>query len=188
MPPPFDNRYKKSHVKTDKDCWTCRKTTKTCLLTDNYASGGDFLYTCDRHLQDRNFATPLQTDTDAAAPPTSPSATTLSQSDIDAAVKEYEERKKAKSASSPSGDKEKDTKKAEQSKPPETKDRPKASQPSSPPPPPPEPTHYQLHKSFFDMRLRLQQQKQHHKEAQTRRSQLAFPSAPSARPGEKPAS
>ena len=31
MPPPFPNKYKKSQVKTEKDCWTCRKTTFTCL-------------------------------------------------------------------------------------------------------------------------------------------------------------
>lgn len=181
MPAPFQNRYKKTYVKTDKDCWTCRKTTTTCLLTDNYASGGDFLYTCEAHLKDRNFATPIETEVSSKK-----ASTSVSQSEIDSAIKEYEQRKKAKSDKEGTAE-EADTKDSDD-KMTESKEGPKAKTAKPPPPAPviltePEPTHYQLHKSFFEMRLRLHQQRSHLKEAQSRRSQLVFPSAPSDKPG-----
>ena len=115
------------------------------------------------------------------------STPSVSQNEIDAAIKEYEERKKAKSGNT---DDEKDTAKESgkeaSPKPINAKKQPQTiPKPSSPVPPEtaPEPTHFQLHKSFFDMRLRLHQQKSHLKDAQTRRTQLVLPSAPSDRPG-----
>lgn len=180
MPPPFPNKYKKSQVKTEKDCWTCRKTTFTCLLTDNYASGGDFLYTCDAHLKDRNFASPI---IEAAPPIAGPAESGPSQAEIDQAVKEYNERKKAKE------EKGKDAEKADSKYERPAKDsavkaksagEAKADLPA--PVPPPEPTHFQLHKHFYDMRLRMRVQQQQHRDAQARKSQLDLPSAPTSRP------
>lgn len=113
-------------------------------------------------------------------------STGVSQSEIDAAVKEYQERKKAKADKEGAVDEKEasgnDTKIAvSEKKDLDKKSKPSSSQPTSPAPP--EPTHYQLHKSFFDMRVRLHQQKTHLKDAQSRRSQLVFPAAPSAQPG-----
>ena len=137
-------------------------------VTDNYASSGDFLYTCENHLQDRNFASAIVDDTIAVLP--SKERTTPAQKDIDAAVKEYEARKKEKGKSVNSdavdSDKPKDLDKA----------------PEAEPVTPPIPTRYALHKQFYDMRLRIHQQKQQLKEAQARRSKLEFPTAPGNRP------
>ena len=115
------------------------------------------------------------------------STPSVSQNEIDAAIKEYEERKKAKSGNT---DDEKDTaKESGKEASPKPINAKKESQstpkPSSPVPPmtAPEPTYYQLHKSFFDMRLRLHQQKSQLKDAHARRSQLVLPSAPSDKPG-----
>lgn len=137
-------------------------------MTDNYATGGDFLYTCEGHLQDRNFASPIQT---LSAEKTEPEPAKPAQADIDAAVKEYNDRKKDKGEVS-----DKDSKAADKIRSPPvlpTKE-----------PDPPAPTRFALHKQFYDMRLRMYHQKQQQKEAQLRRSKLEFPSAPGSRPGQ----
>ena len=136
-------------------------------VTDNYASGGDFLYTCEGHLQDYNFARAI-TASEAPPEPSSPEPAKPSQKDIDAAVKEYEDRKKEKGKDSKATgeDKAKSTEKTPEPRPVE----------------PPVPTRFALHKHFYDMRLRIHQQKQQQKEAQARRSKLEFPTAPASRP------
>ena len=153
--------------------------TRRFAVTDNYASGGDFLYTCDAHLKDRNFASPIV----EAAPPVAPPAESgPSQAEIDQAVKEYNERKKAKEEKGKDAEKAdtKDEKSVKASAKAKSAGEAKADPPASVPPP--EPTHFQLHKHFYDMRLRMRVQQQQHKDAQARRSQLDLPSAPTSRP------
>lgn len=56
--PPFPNSYatKKVADSDAKPCTICYKPATTVLLNDNKM---DFFYTCDLHLQDEHFATPL---------------------------------------------------------------------------------------------------------------------------------
>ena len=149
-------------------------------VTDNYASGGDFLYTCDAHLKDRNFASPI---VDAAPPIGPPAESGPSQAEIDQAVKEYNERKKAKEEKGKDAEKA-DGKEEKSAKEPAVKAKLAGEAKVDPPAaiPPPEPTHFQLHKHFYEMRLRMRVVQQQHKDAQARRSQLDLPSAPTSRP------
>lgn len=97
-------------------------------------------------------------------------------------MKEYRERQKAKEDKK-AGEKDKDSNGEKETLKKEGKStgNSKVASPGGEAPPPPA-TQFQLHKSFFEMRLRQAQQKQHARDAQARGSQLAFPSAPNSRP------
>lgn len=141
-------------------------------MTDDYASGGDFFYTCDNHLKDRNFASALHDP--AASPQKADPDSSVSQEEIDAIIAEYKAKKEKK-------DKSTDSKPDEVEK--RSKDKEKVTLPKAPETPTPavEPTHFQLHKTFFDMRLRLHSQKKMYKDAQARKSTLDLPPTPGNR-------
>lgn len=125
------------------------------------------------------MAEPILTEAAHAA-----STSGLSQGDIDEAIREYKERQEKKAQKGDKDDKDKENKDGEKDKSKDSgKKTDKSTKSPAPPAPIPEPTHYMLHKSFYEMRLRLHNQKKQQREAQARRSQLSFPSAPSDKPG-----
>ena len=136
-------------------------------MTDNFDSGGDFFYTCESHLADRNFALPL------ADPATVASA--LPQAEIDAAVEEHRKRQEKLKIEGRSGQKGEGAQLEKEEPRPSVKLE--ASSPTLP-----GPTRFKLHTSFFGMRVRLYHQKELHKDAKIRGMQLDLPSAPISQP------
>ncbi|THV05426.1 DUF1742-domain-containing protein [Dendrothele bispora CBS 962.96] len=156
----FTNLYYKRATGTAKPCYICFKPTTTVLATINTV---DFLYTCDTHLSDRGFASPVGEDGDGAG---GVKKIGLSAEEISKVKEEWEERQKKKAekekAKEEEKEKEKDNKEGESKEDKEVKSKNKEKStalPGSLPSPgtatPPKPTHerYTLHRDFFAMRL-----------------------------------
>ena len=148
---------------------------------------------CASHLKDPHFATAI------AEKPASPGKPAVAQADIDQAVKEYQERQKAKEEkqkeASKSGDgtdndkdKTKDASKKDSSVKSwamwlmEGSSAASAKEDQTPAETTTEPTQFELRQDFFNMRLRLHQQKKYAKDAAARQAQLNFPSIPQLPP------
>lgn len=133
----------------------CNRETSTVLATLNTT---DFLYTCDTHLTDRGFASPLDPPAEASSP-----KPTVSQAEIDKAKKEWEEKQERKKAKEKEKEREKsDDKKDDKDKEKSVvKDKPTSPPPVSPPPTPPARSHqrYSLHRDVFAMRLAEQKKR-----------------------------
>ncbi|ORX39579.1 VPS4-associated protein 1 [Kockovaella imperatae] len=83
---PLQNIYYERKVATARPCYICKRPTETVLAT---LKTEDFLYTCDGHLSDPGFASPI-------APP--PSNSGPSPEDIRKVIADYHARE-AKKAS-----------------------------------------------------------------------------------------
>jgi len=159
-------------------------------MTSNYTTpSGDFFYTCESHIKDRNFASALTTTTESTPAQMSSS---VSQAEVDQAIKEHKELQKVKEKEkdkdkeskeeSKDSDKEKDSNKTATNKTKESQKSASASSATSVSTATPEPQYFELHKNFYDMRLRLHLQKSMATDAQTRKSQLELPATPTSRP------
>ncbi|KAG8903828.1 hypothetical protein FRB99_002679 [Tulasnella sp. 403] len=84
----FQNIYYKRTVATAKPCYVCLRPTTTVLATFDVV---DFLYSCDTHLTDPGFATPLP-----SASSDGPPKPQVSTEDIELIKREYEEKKEKK--------------------------------------------------------------------------------------------
>lgn len=126
----------------------CYKPTTTVLATINTT---DFLYTCDTHLTDTGFATPVHSDSgdDAKKEPA------LSAEEIAKVKKEWEDHQKLKEEKEVAA---KEKKKAEGGQEVEDESKPAKKVTTVPgtwmPPPPPTPTHqrFVLHRNIFLLR------------------------------------
>ncbi|ORY23701.1 VPS4-associated protein 1 [Naematelia encephala] len=134
---PLQNIYYERKTGTARSCYVCRRPTQTVLAT---LKTEDFLYTCDGHLSDPGFASPIVS---------TPAVPSPSAEDIKKVVSEYQARTATKSSDlkSKTEDKDKD------------KDKDTASPtPKSPTPfptaTPSAPTHrkFALHRQIFEMR------------------------------------
>lgn len=145
----------------------------------------DFLYTCDTHLTDTGFASPIGESSDGAG---GARKLGLSPEEIAKVKKEWEDQQKKKKEKEAAKkkekeDKEKGDKDKEDSK--EDKDTAKKSpvlpgslSPSSLTPPPPTPTHqrFSLHRDMFA--LRLSEHRKRRQAAQAKELAPRFPGAP----------
>ncbi|GAA94202.1 uncharacterized protein L969DRAFT_93584 [Mixia osmundae IAM 14324] len=167
-PPTFANVYWRREVGTARPCFICNRETTICLATSDLA---DFVYTCQSHLSDRNFASAVAPVTPPASPaipsPTPPSKPT--EADIAKATADY-------LAKHPEAAKD-----AKKSVPPV---KPIAlpatvTEPAAPPAEPPR--KFTLNRHYYQIRL------DHHKRIwqtkQAREMAKTLPSAPSSRPG-----
>ncbi|EIN10374.1 DUF1742-domain-containing protein [Punctularia strigosozonata HHB-11173 SS5] len=179
----FTNCYYKRTAGTSKPCYVCYRPTTTVLSTANTV---DWVYTCDGHLKDPGFASPLD---DGAVTPAQKAG--LSAEEIAQVTKEWEERQKRKQQKAKEKEKEDkgddkkddDTDKDKNEKPKE-RDSSKSSASASPKPPgsaatspSPTPSHakYALHRDVFAMR-----QHEHRKRRQAAQAKELAPRLPSA--------
>ncbi|KAF8916878.1 VPS4-associated protein 1 [Mucidula mucida] len=138
----FTNVYYKRTAATPKACYVCYKPTPIVLATINTV---DFLYTCESHLKDRDFASQIQ-DEQSASP-----------EEIARVKAEWEEKQKRKKEKEQekAKDKEGDDKDKKDEG---DKEKSKSPAPASPPAPStPTATHqrYALHRDFYASKLRL---------------------------------
>ncbi|KAK7470971.1 hypothetical protein VKT23_002385 [Stygiomarasmius scandens] len=171
----FTNLYYKRTTGTAKPCYICFKPTTTVLATINTV---DFLYTCDNHLTDRGFASPVGESGDGAG---GAKKMELSAEEIAKVKEEYDERQRKKAEKEKDKEeKEKDKEKEGENKEKEaevkskTKDKPAALS-STGAATPPKATHerYTLHRDYFAMRLA-----EHRKRRQTAQAKDLAPRLP----------
>ncbi|PSR73482.1 hypothetical protein PHLCEN_2v10774 [Hermanssonia centrifuga] len=172
----FTNLYYKRAVGTPRDCYVCYKPTTTVLATINTV---DFIYTCEGHLSDPEFATQIGESSDGAG---GARKMGLSPEEIAKVKEEWEERQKKKQEKAKEQDRGKKEGDAEAKT--EDKDETKKSPPPSKSPASPSgsstpntPTHqrYTLHRDIFSMRLG-----EHRKRKQTAQARALAPLLPGA--------
>ncbi|TFK74493.1 DUF1742-domain-containing protein [Pluteus cervinus] len=177
----FTNLYYKRTAGSSKACYVCYKPTTTVLATINTV---DFLYTCDGHLKDSNFASQVGESGDGAE---GTRKMGLSPEELAKVKAEWEEKQKKKAEKEKEKEKEKaDEKEKDKDK---DKEKEKEKKESSKSPPPastssgtstPAPTHerYTLHRDFFAMRLG-----EHRRRRQAAQAKEIAPRLPSAPTG-----
>ncbi|ODN72677.1 hypothetical protein L202_08116 [Cryptococcus amylolentus CBS 6039] len=134
----LQNIYYERKVGTAKSCYICHRPTTTVLAT---LKTEDFLYTCEVHLSDPGFASPI-------APP--PQLSAPSAEDIRKVVADYHARdSRKKEASAKPDEKEKDPKDA---KSPSPAPSPAPTVPTSTPPAQPTHRKFALHGKMFEIR------------------------------------
>lgn len=179
----FTNLYYKRTTGTPKACYICYKPTTTVLATINTT---DFIYTCDTHLTDSGFASPVGENSDGVE---GTRKMGLSPEEIAKVKQEWEDqqkRKKEKEAAKKEENDDKEKTKADKEKGEggESKDSDKkvskVPPASSISPPPPIPTHqrFTLHRDMFALRL-----SEHRKRRQAAQAKLLAPRLPGAPSG-----
>ncbi|KAI0080671.1 DUF1742-domain-containing protein [Panus rudis PR-1116 ss-1] len=177
----FTNLYYKRTAGTPKACWVCHKPTTTVLATINTV---DFIYTCDNHLTDPGFASPVGESQDGTAGGVRKLG--VSPEEIAKIKAEYEERQKRKQEKEKEKAKEKDKEGEKDKESDAAKDNKKAKSqiPSQSSPPasatstPSSPVHqrYTLHRDIFAIRLR--EHRQRRQAAQAKELLPRLPGAP----------
>jgi len=179
----FTNLYYKRTTGTPKACYVCYKPTTTVLATINTT---DFLYTCDTHLTDTGFASPVGGSSDGVG---GARKLALSPEEIAKVKKEWEDQQARKKEREATKEKEKDKEKEEKTKSDKDKEERKEGKDSdekstntasTTPPPPPTPTHqrFTLHRDMFALRL-----SEHRKRRQAAQAKSLAPKLPSAPQG-----
>ncbi|KDQ64901.1 hypothetical protein JAAARDRAFT_118413 [Jaapia argillacea MUCL 33604] len=179
----FTNLYYKRVRGTPKACWVCYKPTTTVLATINTT---DFIYSCDGHLKDPGFASPIGESSDGVGAGGAKKMG-LSAEEIAKVKEDWEERQKKKKekekekAKAKEGDDKGDSKdkEAKDEKQDTTTPKSPGSFPSTPSTPTPSstPTHQQftLHRDIFAMRLA-----EHRKRRQASQAKELAPRLPGA--------
>ena len=158
---PFANLYYKRTVATPRACYVCYKPTATVLSTSPVV---DWIYTCDTHLSDSNFAT-LQAS--AATPTPSASAEEIAKVKAEWEAKqkkkqEQAEKEKKDGEEKKDGDKkEGGDEKAGVASPKPTFPSPAASGSTTP-----KHDKYVLHRHFYTMRLTDHRRRRQQKEVE----------------------
>lgn len=155
---------------TPKACYACSRPTTTVLSTVDTV---DWVYTCDSHLKDPGFASPLDDG---------PKKTGLTPEQIVEVTKDWEERQKRKQEKAKEKEQEKEEK-VEDGKESKGKDPKETSKPATPKPSTPStlstpaPSHqrYALHRDMFAMRLA-----EHRKRRQAAQAKELAPRLPGA--------
>lgn len=136
---------------TEKSCYVCYKPTPIVLATANTV---DFVYSCESHLSDRNFASELEGDNTPkkVVSPDEIDKVKLEWEAKEKARKEKEKEKQERAKEDKEKDKDKDKDEKDKDKDKETKS-PKPTSPAPPAPssPPPTQSHkkYALHRDFY---------------------------------------
>ncbi|CAG8455385.1 16633_t:CDS:2 [Funneliformis mosseae] len=167
------NLYTHRITTADKPCFICNKFTTSVLRTDN---GLDWFYTCESHLSDRGFATPV--------PEPKPEPTIVVQSTkIKGSQKEDSAKSKSDSATNQeekdkSKEPTKEGKEEEKEEKKEEKQQVATPKPSIKPQPPrpTKPKQYVLHRNIFYLRQDNLNKKRQKAETQILLSKL--PSVP----------
>ncbi|RIA95286.1 VPS4-associated protein 1 [Glomus cerebriforme] len=153
----FINLYTHRIATTDKPCYICNKYTKSVLRTDN---GLDWFYTCESHLSDRGFATPILEPEPKPLVVQSPTKAKVSQKDDSSKSKSDSDSNQYKDKSNDSIEVEgkqqqegKEEKKKEEKIKDQTEENQQVATPKSPEPPrPTKPKQYKLHSNIFYLR------------------------------------
>nr|XP_019043116.1 hypothetical protein I302_08827 [Kwoniella bestiolae CBS 10118]OCF22046.1 hypothetical protein I302_08827 [Kwoniella bestiolae CBS 10118] len=151
----LQNIYYERKTGTARPCYICNRPTTTVLAT---IKTEDYLYTCEGHLTDSGFASPIPTPASTSGP---------SADDIKKVIADYHQREARKNTKDDKDkdkdkdkkdDKDKDKDKDEQEKE-EKKEKPSSgpspstpSIPTSSTPQPPTHRKFQLHRHIFEMR------------------------------------
>jgi len=176
----FTNLYYKRTTGTPKACYICYKPTTTVLATINTT---DFIYTCDTHLTDPGFASPVGEGSSGAE---DVRKVELSPGEIAKVKREWEEQQKKKKEKETTTKKDKDDKEKDD-KEKEGKDSdkkaskvPGAWSAASTSTPPPTAAHqrFTFHRDIFALRL-----SEHRKRRQATQAKLLAPRLPGAPSG-----
>jgi len=178
----FENQYYKRTTGTPKACYVCYKPTTTVLATINTT---DFIYTCDMHLTDPGFSSPVGESSDGAD---GAGKMGLSPEGIAKVKQEWEDQQKRKKEKEAAKKKEKDDKdKADEEKE-EGKEGNASDKKASKVPgawsagsstlPPPTHQRFTLHRDMFALRL-----SEHRKRRQVAQAKSLAPRLPGAPSG-----
>ncbi|CAI2166277.1 14565_t:CDS:2 [Funneliformis geosporum] len=164
------NLYTHRIATADKSCFICNKFTTSVLRTDN---GLDWFYTCESHLSDRGFASPVPEPEPEPTIDIQPTKIKGSQKEESANSKSDSEevKDKSKESTKEGEEKEKEEKKEEKQQVATPKPLIKPQ-----PPKPSKPKQYVLHRSIFYLRQDNLNKKRQKAEAQNLLSKL--PSVP----------
>ncbi|GBB90840.1 hypothetical protein RclHR1_17940003 [Rhizophagus clarus] len=178
------NLYTHRIATTDKPCFICNKYTRSVLRTDN---GLDWFYTCESHLSDRGFATPILEpepepkllvvqSTKARIPQKDNSSESKSDPDINQEKDRSNDSTKVESKQQEEKEEEREKEKIKE----RTEDKQQITTPKSlehpQPPKPTKPRQYKLHSNIFYLREDKLNKKRQKVEAQNILSKL--PSVP----------
>ncbi|RGB26212.1 VPS4-associated protein 1 [Rhizophagus diaphanus] len=169
------NLYTHRIATTDKPCFICNKYTSSVLRTDN---GLDWFYTCESHLSDRGFATPIpEPEPEPKLPVVQSTRVSISQKDDSSKSKSDPDINQEKDKSNDSTKVEsKQQEGSEDNVKEQTEDKQQVATPKSPEKPQPpkstKPKQYKLHSNIFYLREDKLNKKRQKEEAQKILSKL----------------